>query len=119
MSVLVCGSRDYRDKIRLYNELNRVFSDDKYSDMLTGGATGADRLAEDFAREHGIPCLSIPADWTKYGKIAGPIRNSEMIARKPLLVVAFSSQATLTAGTADTVRKARACGIPVEEYLTK
>lgn len=39
---------------------------------------GADTLGERFAKENGYPIKYFPADWNKYGKAAGVIRNEEM-----------------------------------------
>jgi hypothetical protein len=47
--------------------------------LLFNGATAA-----------GVKCVTVPAEWEKYGKRAGPLRNSVMLQRYPgALVVAF------------------------------
>ncbi len=54
------------------------------------------------------------AEWMKYGKAAGPIRNARMLAEgKPDLVVAFPGGR----GTADMLRRVREAGIEVIEPL--
>lgn len=40
--------------------------------------TGADKLALEWAEERGMEILKYPADWKRYKRAAGPIRNSEM-----------------------------------------
>jgi hypothetical protein len=80
--------------------------------IIYGGAYGADRLAREWAEEHCLGSECYPADWTKYGRAAGPIRNKQMLVEgKPDLVVAFPGGP----GTADMVRQARAAGIRVIE----
>ncbi len=53
---------------------------------------------------------SPPAEWSKYGRRAGPIRNKQMLdVGKPHLVVAFPGGA----GTANMVKQAKAAGVPI------
>lgn len=58
---------------------------------------------------------SHPADWNKYGKVAGPIRNSEMLKLHPDidLVLAFHDDLSESKGTRDMVHKAQKAGIEV------
>lgn len=59
-----------------------------------------------------IPCLNYPANWSKYKKKAGPIRNQQMLDEgKPDLVVAFSGGT----GTADMVHRAKVANVKVIE----
>jgi hypothetical protein len=88
MKVLVTGGRDFADREMLFACLDCIHSETPITHVIHGGATGADNLADQWAKSHGIPLTSFPADWMKYGKSAGPIRNREMIATKPDLVVA-------------------------------
>ena len=58
--------------------------------IIHGGAKGADTLANEFALENNIPVSVFPANWVKYGKAAGVIRNTQMLEEgKPNLVLAF------------------------------
>lgn len=85
--------------------------------LYHGDATGADQGLGAWAEARGIPVLPFPADWSRYGDAAGPIRNADMLAGRhpqgevprPELVVALPGGA----GTADMVRKAQAAGVPV------
>ncbi len=47
--------------------------------IISGHAKGADTLAERYAAEKGIQMQAFPAEWNKYGKAAGPIRNRTML----------------------------------------
>lgn len=63
-----------------------VFSDQDIKDLtkfniakvISGGATGADQEGEKWATERGIPIEVFPANWKKYGRKAGPLRNRQM-----------------------------------------
>ena len=59
-------------------KLNKLLSN--YSDIVivSGGANGADTLAERYAKEKGYPLIVFPAKWDELGKSAGYIRNKEM-----------------------------------------
>lgn len=111
-TILVCGSRNFRNKEVIFDALNSL--DRKYglTTLIHGGASGADTLAGMWAKEWGVTVHVHPADWAKHGNAAGPIRNRDMLERgKPDLVVAFPGGK----GTADMVRQARASGIEVFE----
>ena len=80
--------------------------------MKPSSASGADRLGERFAKANNCELLVFPADWNKFGKAAGFIRNQQMIDEgKPDLVVALPGGR----GTADMVRRAKKHGIEVAE----
>lgn len=111
--ILVCGSRDWRDRNAIYLTLlcepNRQGWGDMPVMVIHGGARGADSLADDVANELGYHVRSYPAEWEIHGKAAGPIRNRRMLAELPDLVVAFGDGR----GTNDTVSEAERRNIPV------
>lgn len=120
--ILVCGGRDFEDKNKLNQVLSKHLSDSVEFDLLfsvplfikaviiQGGAKGADRLAKEFADYYDIPNIEFKADWSKYGKAAGGIRNKQMLNEgKPDLVIAFPTENSK--GTWDMVRRAKRAGI--------
>ena len=120
MRVLVCGGRDFgRNPDGSDNDIEIYFLCDtledirmKHPDMLIiqGEARGADSLARKWAEIVQVPVLSFRADWVRYGRSAGPVRNLQMIQEgKPDLVVAFRGGA----GTRDMIRQAMQHGIEV------
>ena len=112
MRVLVCGGRDYQDAARVSQVLQIGHEKYKYSAVIEGGAKGADAWAAMWARSHGLPVVTFPADWGRDGKAAGPKRNQRMIDEgKPDMVIAFPGGR----GTADMVRRAKAAGVKVLE----
>lgn len=110
MIVLVCGGRDYNDYTNVFRTLYKIYGEHGITLIVHGGATGADSLAEKFAKEYEIPSLRVPAQWKKFGVPAGPIRNAQMLdfmGIHPDLVVAFPGGP----GTANMVKLARNTGI--------
>lgn len=116
MRVLVCGGRNYDDPAEVFARLEERWHRSKHDCMivLQGGATGADKFARHWCSTTSVPYINYPANWTMYGKAAGPIRNQRMIDEgKPDLVIAFPGGK----GTADMVRRAKAAGIETIEVL--
>jgi hypothetical protein len=109
MKLLVCGGRTFTDKRWLESVLNKISAVKDIDLLIHGGARGADKLAGEWAFAIGVRVKECRADWSKFGKAAGPMRNSEMLKLKPDLVVAFPGGK----GTADMVRKAKAAGVGV------
>ena len=98
MRILVCGGRDFTDKEFIYKHLNEDFGPHSDGDnyrtdqttIITGGASGVDTIAHEWAKEVGCKTEVYPADWEKYGKAAGPIRNKQMLDEgRPDRVVCF------------------------------
>jgi hypothetical protein len=84
--VVVTGSRDWSDAELLGRTLAAYHPDL----IVEGGARGADTLAREWAHGAGIHCVTMPADWDRWGKSAGARRNIEMLERYPnALVIAF------------------------------
>lgn len=87
-------------------------SEKSYMEVISGMAMGADTLAVEWAKHFGLKLHEFPADWDRYKKGAGSIRNQQMIDEgKPKLVVAFPG----STGTRDMVTRAKFEGIPVRE----
>lgn len=113
MRVIVCGGRDFYDRMVVWAALDelrlRVPHDALI--LIQGGAEGADALARTWCTERKVPFINVPADWKKSGRAAGPIRNQRMIdEHHPDLVLAFPGGR----GTADMVYRAENACIPVE-----
>src|SRR5579859_2995368 len=103
MKVLVCGGRDFENWWLLSAEMTRLLGEQKIDAIIHGGAKGADTMAGEFANGAGIQEIVFKADWKKYGRRAGPMRNQQMIDEgKPDLAVAFPGGR----GTADMVTRA-------------
>lgn len=101
MKVIVSGSRDYTDKNIIKYWLD--YFNPTY--IVDGGQRGADTIAWQYAVDNNLGWIRIAADWDKYGKKAGPIRNQQMLDEtKPDLVLAFPLEGSI--GTYDMIRKA-------------
>ena len=112
--VLVCGDRDWDDYDSIYYRLNRLDATTPGLVIITGGAAGADTAANAVAEDVGIPCAVVRAQWSRYGKAAGALRNRWMLDFKPDLVLYFHKNLEASRGTRNCVLEARKRGIPVE-----
>jgi len=74
---LVVGSRSFTDYDLLRRKLDFFLQNQQKVVIVSGGATGADSLAERYAEEKGYPLMVFKADWS-LGKGAGYIRNEKM-----------------------------------------
>lgn len=76
MKLIIAGPRDYDDYEWLC--LAMLCIPWVPTEIVSGGATGADALGERWAREHGCRVKVFHADWRTHGRAAGPIRNGQM-----------------------------------------
>lgn len=124
MRVIVCGGRKFSDKDWLFRTLYNLCDacycwGEPHADgnnlpsnikIISGMAAGADSLALDWAIVNWTELKGYPANWKKYGKAAGMLRNQQMLdEEKPHLVVAFPGGK----GTADMVARAKAAKVQV------
>jgi len=89
MRVIVCGGRVFNDSAKLNQVLNALHFEHGITEVIAGGAAGADTLAVRWAEGKGIPATVIMADWARYGKRAGWLRNNKMADENPDAVIAF------------------------------
>lgn len=117
MKVAVIGSRGFTDYSLMYEHLKDV----DISLIISGGAAGADKLAERYADEHDIPKSVIPADWSnlqatpckvkynKYGKpynaMAGFNRNQQMAEQCDMCVAFWDGESKGTFHMIQAIRK--------------
>jgi hypothetical protein len=106
--VLVCGGRDFCNIAFIWSRLDRLHAERHFTELMQGGAQGADKIANEWARtKPEIKRWVCKADWVKHGRSAGPRRNARMLEWKPDLVVAFPGGR----GTADMVHRTKAANI--------
>jgi hypothetical protein len=91
MKILVCGGRDFEDRDFVFRVLDDLHKQLGFYTLIHGACpTGADKFADDWAKERGVAAWAFPANWRKHGRAAGPIRNRDMAERtSPDFVVAF------------------------------
>lgn len=109
MKLTIVGSRNYNDYTQFKNVINETLKKWNYKitdieKIISGGAKGADSLAEKFAKENNIILTIYQPDWKTFGKAAGIMRNTDII-NDCTHVIAFPSHQG--SGTQDSIRKAK------------
>ena len=93
MKLIIAGSRSFDDYDLLCEKASQVNENfDEITEVVCGGAKGADILGKKWADENGIPVKLMPANWSKNGKAAGPIRNREMAEYADALLVFWDGE---------------------------
>lgn len=110
MNLGIVGYRNYNNYEEFESKLLSKYNPQNISKIISGGCKGTDKLAELFAKKYNIPLIIHHANWSKYGKSAGPIRN-KLIVDDSTELVAFLSLDSV--GTKITIKYANDKNIPV------
>ena len=114
MKILCCGDRNWINGSAIRRELEKYPQD---TVVIHGAARGADSIAGSIAKSLGMQVEIYPAQWNKYGKGAGPVRNKQMLDEgKPDWVLAFHENIESSKGTKHMVKISEEAGIPVEVF---
>jgi hypothetical protein len=100
IKLAIVGSRSFTDYNFLKNKINSILKkyDLEVTHIVSGGARGVDKMGERYADEYELEKIIHYADWDRYKKSAGHIRN-EYIARDCDVMIAFWDG--ISTGTAD------------------
>lgn len=104
MKIAIVGSRDYENLAAVRAYVRRL---PLGTIVISGHARGVDRTAEIEARRVGLEVVSIPADWARYGKQAGFIRNHALVTQADRVVAFWNGYSN---GTNHTIKLARRLG---------
>jgi hypothetical protein len=113
MRTIIAGSRNIED----YQELRRAIKHLTWpiTEVVSGHATsGVDLLGERWAKRNDIPLTLFPANWERYGKAAGSIRNRQMAEYSQALLALWDGKSP---GTKDMIKQARQRNLKVRVYL--
>ena len=107
--ILITGDRNWSDK----KFMKRVLSnyDANNCVLVHGNCRGADTIAGDVATELGMEVEVYPANWSKYQKAAGPIRNAEMLKTDPHIILVWHDDLARSRGTKSCVTLAKKMGM--------
>lgn len=116
MKIIVAGSRTFSDFALLCRKMDAITKnlDKKKLTIVSGHCQGADLLGEEWATLRMVKYEVFRADWDKYGKAAGPIRNQEMVdSCTPGKDAAIFFDCQKGSGTEDCLKKARKRGLKI------
>lgn len=117
MKTIIAGSLSITDRGALEQAI--AAARDKgieVTEVLCGGAPGVDTLGYHWARGHFVPVEIYAANWKRWGKRAGPMRNARMVRDADAAIFVWDG---VSRGTADCINQAEHKGIPYLVYLTE
>ena len=105
--VAIVGSRTFTDYELAEKFIDKVCDDDAIliSKIISGGAKGADTIAEEYARNHNIETQIFKPDWEKYGKSAGYKRNVDIIENCDICIAFWDGESKGTKHDIDLCKK--------------
>lgn len=80
--LIIAGTRTFNDHNLMRKEVIKFINEHNINEssleIISGGARGADRLGELYAKHKNYDLIIMSADWDTYGKAAGYRRNAKM-----------------------------------------
>jgi len=113
MKLIIAGSRTFNNYEFLAETISRLYTSKgiKITEIVSGGARGADKLGERYAKENLMPVKIFPAAWDCYGKSAGFRRNIKMAEYGDMVIVFWDGKSV---GTKHMINIAQSKGLKVE-----
>ena len=119
MKVIIAGGRDFDNVYKLHKAMQQMFGpfpEDYVTEVVSGGARGADTIGEHWAKSYERIIKKFVPDWNKHGRSAGMIRNAEMAKYADMLVAFWDGESK---GTKHMIDIAIKSGIEVHVYRYK
>jgi hypothetical protein len=101
MRTIIAGSRGFSNQLLFDHVVGYIPWIP--TQVLSGGAKGADHMGERWAAAQGLPLRLFPAEWAKHGNSAGPIRNRLMAENADALICFWDGASR---GTENMIREA-------------
>lgn len=115
ISLGIVGSREFDDYGLLIESIFDVLALQEIRQVVSGGAKGADSLAERFAKDFNIPLVVHKANWNKYGKAAGMIRNKTIVEDSDFVIAFWNGKSRGTKNSIELANKIRLCKVVLYE----
>ena len=117
MKLIVAGSRAVTDYSLVASAIDELVENElSITAIIDGTARGVDMLASRYAAEHGIENIRVPAEWKRYGRGAGRLRNIRMAEMGNVLLALWDGKSS---GTKSMIEAAKHRGIPVHIVFCK
>lgn len=109
--IAVTGGRNFMNFLIIRKAFKEIHLNEN-DIIIHGGCTGCDQLCAEVAKEFKANIEEHPANWNKYGRAAGPIRNEEMLKNNIDMLLAFRGGI----GTDNCIKKAKELQIEVRKF---
>ena len=108
VNLAIVGSRNFNDYSLVCKAIDQflnawIIEKTSIKMVISGGAKGTDTLAEEWATKNNLSMKIFYPNCQKYGKSAGPLRNTQIV-NWATHIIAFPSKSGK--GTQDTIYKA-------------
>jgi len=103
MRTIIAGGRNINDATIVALAVTKA--DFKITHIISGGASGIDALAAQYAVRNGVPFTNVPARWDEYGRSAGPRRNGVMAELADCLIAIWDGQSAGTKNMIETFKQ--------------
>jgi hypothetical protein len=117
VKIIVAGSRTIDDLPLVAGAVHAAWQEwgcPDVEEFVSGCADGVDRLGERIAQYTGKPVMKFPADWSRWGRAAGPRRNKEMAEYADALVLVWDGKSP---GSRNMLTTMQALGTPIYECI--
>lgn len=111
MRTIIAGCRNFYD-FSVFSKLIKTVPW-KITQVVCGCAIGADTLGEHWGKITKIPISYFLADWEKYGRKAGVIRNKQMAENAEALVAFWDDSSP---GTRNMIKQASETGLQIKVF---
>jgi len=106
IALAVVGGRDFSNYTLMCAKIDAIRARCTVATLVSGGARGADRLAERYARENELPILVLRPDWS-LGRGAGLLRNKEIVETADCVLAFWDGRSKGTKNTIERAEKSR------------
>lgn len=119
--IQITGARDYTNEKTVKNALKEYIPE--YCIVVHGNCSGADKLCGKIAKKKGFEVEEFPAEWSKYGRAAGPVRNIQMLniiinyVFNPDVVLVFHPCLEKSKGTKHCANEANKRGLNIKYFI--
>ena len=106
--IIIAGTRTFEDYETVSGFCLDCLSAEKISlpvCVLSGNCRGADACGEKFAKEMGFQLELFPAEWNKYKRAAGPVRNRKMVKEADRVIYFWDKKSKGTRSLIDLAEK--------------
>lgn len=87
MKLIVAGGRTFSNKVLLHTKLNELLED--ITEIVSGGAFGADQLGEEWAKQNNIPIIQFKPQYNGPNDRSAPLRRNIQMAEYGDKLIAF------------------------------
>ncbi len=115
MKLIIAGSRNFTNYKKLCEVCDQILQDQTNIEIVSGAYyKGADKLGEQYAKEHNYPIKQFPADWKRFGRASGPKRNEQMANYADALIAFWDGR---SAGTKHMIQVAKSRNLKIKIFF--